>query len=146
MSKSILPFDLKKRRRARRYAVQAIYQWQLANQSYEMIEDQFITRHADEGVEWDYFKQLVTGVMHEVVAIDQQLSTAIDRPLDELTPVELAVVRLAVYELMYESAVPYKVVIDEALELTKKYGSAEGATFVNGVLDKLAHALNPDIP
>lgn len=137
-------FDISMRRAARRYAVQAIYQWQLADQGYETIAEQFIDRHGDEAVEWDYFRCLLEGVMREIAVIDAQLSSAADRDLTDLTPVELAVMRLAAYELMYQKTVPYKVVINEALELTKTYGSADGFKYVNGVLDKLGRSIRQE--
>lgn len=144
MSQQAPSFDVRMRRAARRHAVQAVYQWQLAGQDYETIAEQFIDRHGDEAVEWDYFKRLLEGVMREVVGIDTQLSSAADRDLGDLTPVELAVMRLAVYELMHEQSVPYKVVINEALELTKTYGSVEGFKYVNGVLDKLGRRIRQE--
>ena|SRR3990167_4347787 len=128
----------KTRRNARQFALQAIYQWQhTANSANEIIT--YLQESDDfKDVEVEYFKELVYGVLNHVQELDKQFEKYLDRKITELNPVELAVLRLATYELIYRIDVPYKVVINEALELTKIYGSVEGFKYVNGVLDKIA--------
>jgi N utilization substance protein B len=126
------------RHNARRYALQAMYQWQLAGTSVTDIEAEFLNYHIDKKLDADYFKELIHGVPQYQQEIDQELKAVIGRPLNEIDPVELAVLRLAIYELIKRPDVPYRVIINEALELTKKFGSVEGHKFVNGVLDRIA--------
>ncbi|MBV9576714.1 MAG: transcription antitermination factor NusB [Gammaproteobacteria bacterium] len=126
------------RHNARRYALQAMYQWQLAGTSIEEIEAEFLHYHIDKKLDLDYFKELIHGVPKHQHAIDQEMQAFLGRPLHEIDAVELAVLRLAIYELMKRPDVPYRVIINEALELTKKFGSVEGYKFVNGILDRIA--------
>lgn len=128
----------KERRRARELAMQAIYQWQLTEESPVEIEVQF-HQHNDMGkVDADYFARILRGVTQSTAEIDTKILTAADRPIKELNPVELSVLRVAVYEFLFENDVPYKVVINEALEMAKKFGAIEGYKYVNGVLDNIA--------
>ncbi len=124
------------RRRARKLAVQAIYQWQLADTTLSDLLKQFLIEVNVKKVDVEYFRQLLTVVLSHVGEIDAAFTPALDRKITELNPVELAILRLAVGELMYEKDVPYKVVINEALELTKTFGSTDGFKYVNAVLDK----------
>lgn len=126
------------RHNARRYALQAMYQWQLAGTSMNDIEHEFLNYHIDKKLDLAYFKELIHGVLKHKHEIDQAMEPYLGRPLLEIDPVELAVLRLAVFELIKRPDVPYRVVINEALELTKKFGSSEGFKFVNGVLDRIA--------
>lgn len=124
------------RRRARKLAVQAIYQWQLADTTLSDLVKQFLVEVNVKKVDVDYFRELLAVVLKHVDAIDAAFTPALDRKITELNPVELAILRLAVGELMFEKDVPYKVVINEALELTKTFGSTDGFKYVNAVLDK----------
>ncbi|MBX3709583.1 MAG: transcription antitermination factor NusB [Gammaproteobacteria bacterium] len=126
------------RRNARRYALQAMYQWQVADTSIHDIEAEFLHYHIDKKLDLIYFKELIYGVPKYQHEIDHEMELFLDRPLHEIDPVELAVLRLATYELIKRLDVPYRVVINEALELTKKFGSVEGHKFVNGILDRIA--------
>lgn len=126
------------RRNARRYALQAMYQWQLADTSLSALEAEFLNYHIDKVIDLAYFKELLHGVPANKDQIDREMQTCLGRPLHEIDPVELAVLRLAIYELLKRPDVPYRVIINEALELTKKFGSIEGHKFVNGVLDRIA--------
>lgn len=126
------------RHNARHYALQAMYQWQLSDASINEIEQEFLSYHVDKKFDVDYFKELIHGVPKYKHEIDQQIEPCLGRSLHEIDPVELAVLRLAVYELINRLDVPYRVIINEALELTKKFGSAEGYKFINGVLDRIA--------
>lgn len=126
------------RHNARRYAVQAIYQWQVANTPLADLEFEFIRFHIDKKIDLDYFKELIHGISSMQDQIDAEMTPFIARQIKEIDPVELAVLRIATYEILKRPDVPYRVVINEALELTKKFGSIEGYKFVNGILDRVA--------
>lgn len=126
------------RHNARRYALQAMYQWQLAGTSVNELESEFMHYHIDKKLDLPYFKELIHGIPKHRQAIDHEMEPFLGRPLHEIDPIELAVLRLATYELMMRPDVPYRVIINEALELTKKFGSIEGHKFVNGILDRVA--------
>ena len=126
------------RHKARSLALQAIYQWQLVADDIVNIKMQFVDKINSKKVDAEYFNDLLDGVIKNVGAIDEVIMPLLDRKIRDLDAVELAVLRLATYELMMRLDVPYKVVINEALELTKNFGSIEGYKYVNGVLDKVA--------
>lgn len=129
------------RHQARRLAVQAIYQWHYNEALPEDVINEFLSTPQEFDFDQTYFKALVLGVITHAASLDQTFGEFLSRDIKELTPVELAVLRLATYELQYCLDVPYKVVINEALELNKTFGTSEGYRFVNGVLDKLAKQL-----
>src|SRR5690606_6150928 len=129
------------RRVARSLAMQALYQWHMAGQSLNEIEAQFRVDNDFAGVDGAYFHELLTGVARNKTEVDGHIEPHLDRPLEELDPVELAILRLSTYELSYRVDVPYRVVINEGIELAKTYGATDGHKFVNGVLDKLAPTL-----
>ena len=131
----------KSRHLARRNAVQALYQWDLTEQDPSDIEDSFIEGHDLSKVDQEYFRQLIRNVPLFHMEIDDRLSQYIKRGIDKLDPVERAILRLGTYELEFEKNIPYKAILDEAIELTKVFGSEEGYRFVNGVLDRLAKEL-----
>ncbi|MGQ4276956.1 transcription antitermination factor NusB [Pseudidiomarina sp. E22-M8] len=131
------------RRKARKLAVQAIYSWQLSDNSMSDIEAQFLTDNDTSKIDVDYFLALVRGVAGQVKSLDDALFPFLDRPLAELDHVERAVLRLAVFELRERLDVPYKVAINEAIELAKSFGADESHRFVNGVLDKAIDSLRP---
>ena len=129
------------RRNARFYALQAMYQWQLSGTSITDIENDFLLHQIKKKTDLDYFKELIHAIPKQFDELDNQMSPFLNRPIQELDPIELAILRLSIYELAERQDVPYRVVINEALELTKKFGSIEGFKFVNGVLDKVARKL-----
>lgn len=129
------------RRKARSLALQAIYQWQLTADSSSEIKLQFLDKLNSKKIDAEYFNYLLDGVIKNIAAIGAEISPFLDRKIDELDMVELAILRLATYELMERLDVPYKVVINEALELAKDFGSIEGYKYVNGILDKAARKL-----
>ncbi len=129
------------RRKARALALQAIYQWQLSAEVPEQICAHFLIEHQNRRVDFDYFKELVHQIPKFVDELNAYLLPILDRSLDEINPVELAILRSATNELRYRLDVPYRVVINEALELAKTYGAAEGFKYVNGVLDRIARQL-----
>ena len=122
---------------ARRNAVQALYQWDITGQSVGEIEDAFINDEAFVGVQRSYFKHLIENVPRQCQLLDSQLERCISRELASIDPVERAILRLSTYELLFRPDVPRKVVLNEAIELSRVFGSEEGFRFVNGVLDAL---------
>ena len=130
-----------KRREARQLATQALYQWHMAKTSLNEIEAQFRVDNDFSDVDASYFHDILHGVPANKTEIDIALAPCLDLTLDELDPVELAVLRLSTWELLKRVDVPYRVVINEGIELAKVYGSTDGHKFVNGVLDKLAPQL-----
>lgn len=131
------------RKKARKYAVQGIYQWHLSGNPIKDIEFQFLETINSKKVDVVYFQEILVNCLTSIHEIDELLIPNVNRDLNEVNPVELAVLRLASYELKNRIDVPYKVVINEALELTKTFGAEEGHKFVNGVLDKMAKVLRP---
>ena len=126
---------------ARQAAVQALYQWQLTSQSPQDIEQHFINDHQFRDVDIAYFRQLVDEVPLHLHELDDHLSPHLDRGIDEVDPVERAILRIGVYELEFRLEIPYKVVINEAVELAKTFGAEHGHKYVNAVLDKTAAKL-----
>jgi N utilization substance protein B len=149
-----------RRSHARRYAVLALYQWQLTGQSPAEIGRHFFddpawvgevadalaelgdegaAQAADTAFDPTLFHGILRGVPGHIEAIDARLEGALDRPIAQITPVELAILRMGTYELLYSSDVPYRVVINEAVELAKQFGADDTShRYVNGVLDRVA--------
>lgn len=127
------------RRRARECAVQAIYSWQVSRNDLADVETSFIAEQDMKGVDSKYFRELLNGVAKNTTELDDKMTPYLtERSVDELGQIELAILRIALYELMKRQDVPYKVVINEAIDLTKTFGAADSHKFVNGVLDKIA--------
>jgi N utilization substance protein B len=129
------------RHAARRVALQALYQWQLTGDSPKDILAQFREERPLKGADLDYFRELTLGVPEAQVQLDAAVEPFLDRPMDRIDPVERAILRLATYELMQSLDVPYRVVINEAVDLAKVFGAEQGHRFVNGVLDKAVRRL-----
>ncbi|MEJ2452729.1 MAG: transcription antitermination factor NusB [Candidatus Thiodiazotropha sp.] len=127
-----------KRSQARRHAVQAIYQWQMAGQDVRDIANQFLEEQDLGGFEVPYFQELLQGVPQHLSELDALLKPALDRAIESVDPVERAVLRLGAFELRFKPEVPYRVVINEAVELAKVFGAEQGHKYVNGVLDQVA--------
>ncbi len=126
---------------ARRYAMQALYQWQMAGQDLGIISAQFLADQDMGKADVAYFQELLYQVVQRRDAIDGTLKPFLDRSLEQVDPVERAILRIAGYELTHRPDVPYRVVINEAVEMAKKYGAEQGHRFINGVLDKAAQQL-----
>ena len=137
----MVTFSAHERSRARRYAMQALYQWDLSGTDLPLIRRQFMETEDFSKADTNYFIELLSEAPKKVDIIDENIAEYIDRPPEQLDPVERAVLRLATYELLYRLDIPYKVTINEAVQLTKKFGSEQGHAFVNAVLDKAAHKL-----
>ncbi|RPE79539.1 transcription antitermination factor NusB [Vulcaniibacterium tengchongense] len=128
------------RSRARRRALQAVYAWQMSGASARDVIAQFAHEQAHEVADLEYFEDLVRGVDAHCAELDEALQPFLDRDVDQVDPVERAALRIAAYELRQRLDVPYKVVINEAIETVKRFGAEHGHTYVNGVLDRAAAA------
>lgn len=133
--------DLAARSRARRRALQALYAWQMSGSAMKSVIEQFRHEQDMEVADLEYFEDLLRGVETHVNELDEALKPYIDREVEQIDPIERAVLRLAAYELKYRPDVPYRVIINEAIEVTKRFGADHGHSYVNGVLDKLATQL-----
>jgi N utilization substance protein B len=132
---------ISKRHKTRRLAVQALYQWQMTQADVGEILTEFLAHHSAKTFDSEYFQQLVRGVIDKSNDLDISIQLYSPRPLAQIDPVERAVLRLAAYELLYSPELPFRVIINESLELAKTFGSIEGYKFVNGVIDPLAKHL-----
>ena len=141
MTQSAHGLDLQARSRARRRALQAMYAWQLSGTAMNSVIEQFRHEQDMEVADLDYFEDLLHGVDKNVETLDACLRPHLDREVAQVDPIERAVLRLAAYELKYRPDVPYRVVLNEAIEVTKRFGADHGHSYVNGVLDKLASEL-----
>ena len=138
--------SLTPRRRAREYALQGIYQWlviknaggfaDISNIRRQLAEDPAFSKCQE-----DLFIKLIEGVSDHADGLQTQLILHLDRPLEELSPVELGSLLIGAFELVHDIATPYRVAINEAVELSKTFGGTDGHKFVNGVLDRLAQAV-----
>ncbi len=126
------------RHRARELALQGIYEWRLSGKSARLIEQHTRGEKSLGRYDVELFAQLLNGVIAQHEALSAQVAPHLDRPIKELSPVEFSVLLLGAYELIQHPEVPYRVVINEAVELAKTFGGSDGHKFVNGVLDKLA--------
>ena len=131
----------KARSLARRYAVQALYTWQMTGNELNVIERDFRGDHDMSGVEIKYFQELLHQVVLHRGELDDHMQHLLDRSINDVDPVERSILRLAVYELEFRLDVPYRVVINEAVELAKVFGAEHGHKFVNGILDGVAKKL-----
>ena len=134
----------KQRRRAREFALQALFQWSVNPISADDLCSQFLENYEFSGVDIGFFMQLVSGAIESVDEADEYISSVVSRSLESVNALVKSILRLAVFELMRCPETPYRVVINEAIELQKSYGANEGRPFVNAVLDKLAPKLRPD--
>jgi N utilization substance protein B len=128
------------RSRARRRAAQALYAWELGGNPMRMVIDDFRHEQDMQIADLEYFEDLLRGVEAHRRELDAGLAPFLDRDIERVDPIERAVLRLAAYELKHRLDVPYKVVLNEAVEVAKRFGAEQGHTYVNGVLDKLAQA------
>jgi N utilization substance protein B len=129
------------RRKARRLAIQAIYSWQLSQNSISDIEAEFLSENDVSKVDVEYFQDLIRGVAAQASSLDSSLTPFTDRPFADLDQIERSILRVAAYELKNRVDVPYKVIMNEAIELAKAFGADDSHRFVNGVLDKAVDSL-----
>ena len=129
------------RRRAREFALQGLYQWQLAGTDPATIARQLGDAKGFDKIDAAYFTALLKGTVGAAPELERAIAPCLDREFSRLSPVERGILMLAGYELMHQPEVPYRAVINEAVELAKEYGGTDGYKYVNGVLDKLAAQL-----
>jgi N utilization substance protein B len=127
--------------RARRCAVQALYQWQLSGLDPNDILKEFVAEREVVNADIAYFEELTRGVPRHIEALQEDLQQVIDRPIGELDPVEHAILLIGAYELKYCLQTPWRVVINEAIELEKMFGAEQGHRYVNSAIDRLARRL-----
>jgi N utilization substance protein B len=133
-------FDPRARRQARRALVQALYQWQLAGAEVAAIEAEFKAGESLNRADQTFFSEVLRGVINQTESLDAKFTPLLDRKLEDLDQVELALLRLGTYELAERIEVPFKVVISEYVGLAKTFGAEASHGYVNGVLDKVARA------
>jgi len=131
----------KARHKARRLATQALYAWQISGQDLTDIDQQFRLDHDMSRVDQEYFGELLHKVPANTQELDDHISPLLDRDIEKVDPIELAILRLGVYEMAFRPDVPYRVVINEGVELAKTFGAEEGHKYVNSILDGLARKL-----
>lgn len=126
------------KRKARKLALQALYQWMMSGNDLYEIEAQFRVVNNMEKVDGEYFCRLLYGIPKNVHSIEESILPFLDREISSLNPIELTAIRIGAFELIHCPEIPYKVVLDESVSLTKEFGSQDGFRYVNGVLNKLA--------
>lgn len=133
-----IPSQQKQRHRARRLAMQALYQWNYNHTPTKELISMMLEEQGAIKLDREYFEALVKGVINDIDRVDAALQPLLDRELTALNPVELAILRVSSYEMLDKIKIPYRVVINEGVELAKEFGSEQGYKYVNAVLDKLA--------
>jgi len=129
------------RTRARELMVQALYQKQLAGHSCAELVEQFHLQAAYKRVDQEFFDEVLPAICKSQASLEQQITSLIDRPLEQLDPVELAVLLIGIHELESRPDIPFRVVINEGVNLAKRFGSIEGYKYINACLDKAAQSL-----
>lgn len=136
------------RRRAREFALQGVYQWLIGGADRAIVEGDLIDREGLRDLEKKsdvaHLREVMHGAIEHAVDLRAEFAPFLDRPVAELSPIEHACLLIGAYELKHRAEIPYRVVINEAVELTKSFGGTEGFRFVNGVLDKVAAKLRPE--
>lgn len=130
------------RRKARRLVLQALYQWQVGGGDLTDIEAQFRAEFTGK-TDWDYFHEVFPTIATQADELDELLAPLLDREVKTLDPVEKAILRIGAFELSHRLDIPYRVVINEGIELAKSFGATDSHKYVNGILDKLVKTLRP---
>jgi len=136
-----MTINIRTRRKARRLALQAFYQWLLTHDEMAAIEKQFLDDQDLNTVDVLYFQRLLQAVPVQVEKLDALMQPYLDRPLAEVNPIEKSILRMAILELVEHLDIPYKVVINEALELAKTFGGTDSHKYINGILDPIARVI-----
>ena len=136
-------YPTKKREKARKFAMQALYTWHISGNDLIDIEQYYLADRNPDKFDLEYFKKLLYSVPAQISKLDEQIAKHSDRQLDQIGDIEQSILRVAIYELTNSQDVPYKVVIYEALELAKVFGALDGHKYINAVLDKSARELRP---
>jgi len=134
----------KNRRKSRELVLKGIYQHIVSHKELRLIIRELADDTDFDRADEAYFRQLIEGVYSHLVELDERLVNFIDRPIGELSPIEHAILCLSAYELIHDASIPYRVAINEGVELAKIYGGTDGHKYVNGVLDKLAVEARPN--
>lgn len=129
------------RKKARRYVLQALYAWMISGNSINDIETHTLIEHGEENFDREYFHTLVHEIPAQLTSLESLMSPHVSRKVEDMDPIELTILRIGVYELKERLDIPYRVVINESLELAKTFGATDSHKFVNGVLDKVAKEL-----
>ena len=132
------------RRRSREFALQALYQWQLAGQSLADIEQQYAAAEGFAKADSALFSVIVSGVLKYAETLKENLAPHLDRPWKEVSPIESGILLIGAFEFTHLPETPYRVIINEAIELAKSFGGTDGHKYVNGILDKLAASARAD--
>jgi len=132
------------RSRARRAALQAIYQWQMTAEALETITAQFREDKSWRRIDEELFRAHLYGVAGDVAVLDAHLQPILDRPVDQLDAVERAILRMGAFELTHRDDIPWRVVINECVELAREFGAEQSHRYVNGILDKLARRIRDE--
>lgn len=131
---------LSERQKARRMVLQALYQWQLAQAPVSDIQAEFRSYYLGK-IDWKYFNEVFPAIPPRVQELDAVMLPLLDRKPDALDPIELSLLRFGIYELVHRIDVPYKVVINESVELARVFGATDGHKYINGILDKAARQI-----
>ncbi len=132
-------FSRHARVRARRSAVQALYQWAMSAAPIQDVINEFVNECSElKKADTNYFKEILLGTAKESENLDKQLIPLLDRELNNLDPVEKAILQIGIYELTFHPELPYRVVLNEAVDLAKMFGADQSHKYINGVLDKAA--------
>ena len=126
---------------ARKLAMQALYQWQLTGHEANDLVKQYVESEEFGGADREYFEELLRSCIKGREQIDAAIASLVDRPLEQLDPIEKAILMIGVYELRSRADVPYRVVINEGVDLTKRFGATDAHKYVNAVLDRAAKEL-----
>lgn len=129
------------RKRARVLALQALYSWLMSGNDIKQIELTYVTTNDMTNVDMEYFQAILNGVTEDVESLDKLYKAYLGRLPEELDPIEKSIMRLATFELSERVDTPFKVVINEAIELAKVFGAEESHKFINGALDKAVKTL-----
>jgi N utilization substance protein B len=131
------------RRKSRELALKGLYQYLLSPKELRLIVREMADEAEFSRADETYFRSLLEGVYGQISELDSRITKFLDRPIAELSPIEHAVLLISAYELIFDASIPYRVAINEGVELAKSYGGTDGHKYVNGVLDKLAAEARP---
>lgn len=126
------------RKRSRKLLVQALYQWHFTKEELTEIEAQFLVINQAKNIDKEYFHKLLYGVFENLAKLEEQFIPLLDRDLKSINPVELTILRISTYELLFCIEIPYRIIIEEAISLAKIYGAEQGYRYVNGILHDVA--------
>lgn len=139
----------KQRHQARVFALQTLYAWQLSGYTIHAVKDHFVSDNPilfehKEQYDEAYYNDLTSDIAKHVEQLDAEISLCLDRHISQINPVELSILRMALFEFKYVPELPYKIILNEAIELAKKFGAVDSHKYINGVLDKLSQQFRSD--